>query len=98
MKDVTDFQYFGGGKATAASPDEDPARVTSPDGKSPDEGVTSKLTKKSTPAAAGKKTPAAAVGTGGGGETPSNQPFPEADPADPNKNKVTPDCAFLDMS
>lgn len=65
---------------------------------SDNEGVTSKMTKKSTPAAPGKKTPAAAAGASAGGETPSQLPFPEADPSDPNKHKVTPDCAVVEMS
>lgn len=38
---------------------------------SDNEGVTSKMTKKSTPAAPGKKTPVAAAGTSAGSETPS---------------------------
>jgi hypothetical protein len=58
MKAVTDFQYFGGAKATAQSPEDAAANgATSPEGKSSaDEGVTSKMSKK-TPTPAGKKTP-----------------------------------------
>ena len=100
MKAVTDFQDFGGAKGM--SPDDEPQRVGSPGESSKDGGaggVTSKMSKdKKTPTPVGKKSPAAAVGTGGGGETPSSQPFPEADPNDPNKHKVTPDCASIDMT
>lgn len=73
MKAVTDFQDFGGAKATGASPDDEPQRVGSPGESSKDGagGVTSKMSKK-TPTPVGKKSPAAPVGTRGGGETPSS--------------------------
>jgi len=69
-------------------------------------GVTSKMSKKTptppekkSPTPAGKKSPAAPVGGAGGSETPGgSQPFPEADPGEPNKNKVTPDCASIDVT
>ena len=56
----------------------------------------SKDKKTPTPDKAGKKSPAATVGTGG--ETPGSQPFPEADPENPNAHKVTPDCASIEMT
>ena len=49
---------------------------------------------KGTPAASGgKKTPAASAGN----DTPSTA-FPEFDPENPNKLKVTPDCASIELS
>jgi len=31
-------------------------------------------------------------------DDPSNLEFPEADPNEPNKHKMTPDCAHIDLS
>lgn len=52
-----------------------------------------KASKKNTPAdkKGSKGTPAA------GSETPEDVPFPEFDPENPEKNKITPDCASVSM-
>lgn len=54
--------------------------------------------------AKGKKTPTPAKDkkatpvTTSNLDTPHNQEFPAFDPENPNKNKVTPDCAAITMS
>lgn len=49
-----------------------------------------------------KATPADKKGSKGtpapGSETPEDVPFPDYDPENPEKNKITPDCAALTMS
>ena len=78
-------------------------RVQSPgeESKATDNAPTSKLSKqKGTPSdkekggAGGKKTPG---GTAADSD-PNAQEYPEADPANPNKNKITPDCASIDLA
>ena len=78
-------------------------RVQSPgeESKATDNAPASKLSKqKGTPSekekggGGGKKTPGGTVVA----EDPSAQEFPEADPANPNKNKITPDCAHIDLA
>lgn len=65
-----------------------------PDSRDPASAAGSAMAKggKGTPGASGgKKTPAA------GSETPSAA-FPEFDPENPNKLKVTPDCASIELA
>ena len=91
LKMVTDFD------AMPTSQCED--RVKSPGEESKiTDNAPSKLSKggKGTPSdkdKGGKKT------TPGGTliEDPSATEFPESDPANPNKNKITPDCAHIDL-
>ena len=89
MKAVTEFKEFDPSKL-----EEKKETVGTPDASI--EADKSKTSKKGTPTPPekGKKTPAA----GGATEDPLSQEFPEADPENPNKHKVTPDCACLEMS
>ena len=87
LKYVTDFQDFAGHKVEgdgAGSPSLEQAEQKSADAK--------KSKAASTPGDK-KKTP---KGEQAGEETGA-QDFPAADPNDPNKNKVTPDCAHIQM-
>lgn len=90
LKTVTDIKDFD-----PAKPEERKETTGTPDA-SQEAEAKSKTSKKGTPTPPdkGKKTPA----TGTAIEDPLNQDFPEADPENPNKNKVTPDCACLEMT
>ena len=83
MKAVTDFSDFG-----MQAQEGDP--LSPSDSKENREGGAAGQ-KKGT-AADAKKSPAAA-----GSDTPADV-FPEFDPNEPNKYKVTPDCASIEMS
>jgi hypothetical protein len=93
MKAITDFSDFGmqaqeGDPASRCDSRENPPGSAA--------GVSSAVKGKGTPMAAApgaKKVPVASGGT----DTPAGA-FPEFDPSDPNKYKVTPDCASIEMS
>lgn len=98
LKAVTDFSEITAPKVLASEED----RTLSPDNNASASAVSEKKDapkdakgkKTPTPAKDNKKTPGASSNL----DTPLNQEFPAFDPENPNKNKVTPDCAAITMS
>ena len=88
FKYVTDFQEFAGPKVDADAASQPGAEASAVDSKADSKKAKDK---NSTPADK-KKTPKDEV------KEENNQDFPVQDANDPNKNKVTPDCAHVQMN